>query len=225
MDNNWVINNYLEYLKTNFPRYEINLSEESFGKIEKLYFNVNDVFITCNFFENDYYSTFNYTNLIKEFKTYLSRVLILIPINDKYLLDALFRLLVEKLYRILYGLHYLHLAESSIRKHERRKMSERLEGKIIEKLLLDSLYSQYSQLIHHTYSNVTDLFNFKQLEKAEVNLINYINDFVTKLKGIYIVDFFIPVIREKELDLSSKLILHDNIQESFKLTLEEENII
>lgn len=225
MDKNWVFNIYLEYLETNFPKYNNTLSEESLKKIKYLYFNVNDVFIACNFFEHDEYSTCNYANLVKEFKTYLSRVLILIPINDKYLIDALFRLLIEKLYRIIYGLHHLHLQESSIRKHERQKMSDRLEGKIIEKSGLDSLYRQYSQLIHHTNSTFTDLLNFKQLEKAEANLINYVNDFVTELKKIYIIDFFIPVLDGKELDLPSKLILHNDIQEPFKLLLKGKNII
>ncbi|MGG4498425.1 hypothetical protein [Brevibacillus reuszeri] len=223
--NKWIVNNYFDYLESNFPAYKQSLTGEYIQSLEELFFSVNDVFVTCNLFEKEIFQELNFINLIREFKTYFSRILLLIPLNDRYILDALFRLLIEKLYRMIYGLNHIHLNESSIRKHERWKMGERLEGKLSKKDDLDLLYKEYSNLIHHSSPTQTDLLNFRQLADYETELLTYANGIVNNLKLIYIIDFLIPLLNEKPLDLASRLTLSNELQQTCKSHLEEVNII
>lgn len=216
---------YLDFLKDNYPLYMQNMQSEELENMERLYYLINDVYISSSFFNRDEYLTRNFYNLMKEYRTYYSRILLLIPLNDKYLIDALIRLLIEKLYRIIYGSYHLHLEEGSIRRHERRKMSERLETfDVKDKELLDTLYNDYSKLIHHTDSTETDLLNFKQLTKIDVALIDYVIEVVEKLNLIYIKNVFVIIINEGNLDLASNLTLKDVMQENFKDILKEEGI-
>lgn len=224
MTNSWIVNIYLDYLDNNFPKYKQGLTKDDLKKIDELYFSINDVYVTSSIFEQAEYTDRNYKNLLLEFKTYLSRVLLLLPLNDKYSIDALLRLLIEKLYRIIYGLNHLHLSEETIRRHKRSKMSERL-GMITEREKLNELYRVYSELIHHSVSTPTDSLNLKQLERANIDLLGYVIDFIADIRKIYINDFFIPTIKNESLDLSTQLYLRDNTQLILKELLETEGVI
>ncbi|MHB0801408.1 hypothetical protein PVK73_17505 [Bacillus thuringiensis] len=225
MNNSWIVNNYLEYIEVNFPNYYNNLSEESLVELKELYYSVNDVFVMCSYFNRDEYQNENYLNLINEFKSYTSRLLLVAPVNDKYLVDSLLRLLIEKLYRILYAHYHTHLLESSIRKHEKRKMSTRLMNKLSKKVELDDLYSEYSELIHHSNPTTTDLLNFRQLSNTDIKLITYISEKVEILKEIFIIDFFTPKVKIINLDLAAKMTLKNQLKNETSTMLEYLNVI
>ncbi|EDW21706.1 hypothetical protein FO510_00420 [Bacillus pumilus] len=226
MQNQLKFKAYIEFLEKNHPSYLDRLQDEDKENLETLFLSVNDVFVTISFFfDKQGYLTSNFINLLKEYRVYLSRTLLLIPLNDKYLIDALVRLLIEKLYRIIYGSHHPHLVESSIRKHDRQKMSERLEKfDVKEKEILDTLYTDYSKLIHHTYSTQSDLLNFTQLTKLDTDLIKYVIKIVENLNLIYIKNIFEIIIKDNNLDLASTIILKENIQNHFKDVLKGEGI-
>lgn len=224
MQNNLMFKAYLDFIEENYPKYLQKLNSEDKEKLEKLFLLLNDVYVTIAFFDKEEYTTSNFLNLLKEYRVYLSRILLLVPLNDKYLIDALVRLLVEKLYRVIYGIHHPHLQESSIRKHERFKMSERLDSfDVKNKDILDTLYTDYSKLIHHTTSTQSDLLNFTQLAKRDTNLIEYIIGIVELLNSIYIKDIFTIIIKNGHMDLASTLILEENVQDSFKNILKDES--
>jgi len=217
---------YLDFIEENHPNYLKRLQFEDKENLEQLFLLLNDVYVTISFFDKQEYVMSNFLNLLKEYRVYLSRILLLVPLNDKYLIDSLVRLLVEKLYRIIYGSHHLHLEESSIRKHERFKMSERLDSfDVKDKSILDTLYTDYSKLIHHTDSTQSDLLNFTQLSKIDVNLIKYIIKVVELLNSIYIKNVFTIICKDENLDLASMLILENNVQDSFKNVLKDEGVI
>lgn len=225
MNNQWIVNNYLDYIEINFPNFHGNLSPESLVELRELYYSTNDIFVMCNYFNTNEYQNKNYFNLINEFKSYTSRLLLIVSINDKYLVDSLLRLLIEKLYRILYGNYHNHLLEHSVRNHPRKKMSSRLTEKLNKKDELDSLYSEYSELIHHSNSTTTDLLNFRQLSSTDSHLIAYIRDKVEMLKGIFIIDFFIPKLKITNLDLATKMTLKGQLKHETSKILEDLKII
>ncbi|MCR8645669.1 hypothetical protein NV379_23800 [Paenibacillus sp. N1-5-1-14] len=225
MTNSWIVNNYFDYMEMSFPQYHANLSEEDLHVLKELYFSINDFFVICSCFNKSEYESANFFNLINEFKSYISRLLLVVPINDKYLVDSLFRLLIEKLYRILYAHYHVNLLEASIRKHERRKMSSRLIGKLNKKDDLDNLYNEYSELIHHSNPTTSDLLNFRQLSEINVDLITYISEKVEILKEIFIEDFFISKVGEADLDLASKMRLRNQLINQTSKRLEEVSII
>lgn len=225
MSNAWIVNNYLDYLEAGFPSYYANLTEESLENLKEVYFSVNDIFVMYSYFTKEEYKSKNFINLINEYKSYTSRLLLVIPVNDKYLVDSLLRLLIEKLYRILYAYNHAHLPESSIRKHERRRMSTRLDGRLSKKMELDDLYREYSELIHHSNPTTTDLLNFRELSEVDNNLISYIGEKVEILKEIFLIDFFIPKLTSNNLDLASKMILKNQLTGKTSVALENANII
>ncbi|MNO38128.1 hypothetical protein D3C76_282230 [compost metagenome] len=225
MTNSWIVNNYIDYLKTSFPKYFTSLSEDELSALSELYFSVNDFFVLCSCLNKSEYERSNFLNLVNEFMSYISRLLLVVPINDKYLVDSILRMLIEKLYRILYAHYHSHLLEASIRKHERRKMSSRLIGKLNKKNELDNLYNEYSELIHHSNPTTTDLLNFRELSEINVGLIAYISEKVNILKEIFIEDFFISKVGEAELVLASKLRLKNQLIKQTSERLEEASII
>ncbi|MBU5351372.1 hypothetical protein KQI74_03710 [Paenibacillus barcinonensis] len=225
MNNKWIVNNYLEYIREHYPIYHEKMSDETLNQLKDLYFSVNDIFVMCNIFDKSEYIEKNFYSLICEFKSYASRLLLIIPINDKYLVDSLLRLLIEKLYRMIYAHHNAHLLESSIRNHERRKMSTRLTGKLNKKEELDILYGDYSELIHHSSPTTTDLLNFRKLGEVDVGLVRYINDQVEMIKEIFMLDFFIPKVKVNHIELASKLTLKGQLKEHTSKLLEEECVI
>lgn len=226
MPKNWSHNIYLDYLEETYPRYYSSLTTDSQEKLIKLYLLINEIYKTSEIFENRPYISTNYINLIREYKTYLSRVLLLVPINDKYLVDSIIRLITEKSYRIIYGINHPHLLETSIRKHPRRKMSDRLDSfPIVHKLQLDSMYAMFSELIHHTDSTDSDLLNFKQLAKYEGDLVSYIYVNISNLRLVYMHDIFCSILRGTDLDLPSKYMLNNDTSEEFQIILKGNGII
>ncbi|WCT53833.1 hypothetical protein PQ456_11470 [Paenibacillus kyungheensis] len=225
MVNSWIVNNYIDYIEVNFPNFFSKLSANEVEALKELYFLMNDFFVMGSCFDGVEYESVNFYNLLNEFKVYMSRILLIIPINDKYLIDSLLRLLIEKLYRILYAHFHPHLLEHSIRKHERRKMSVRLEGSLSKKKDLDDLYSAYSELVHHSNSNPTDLLNFRQLSDTNIDLIQYAAEKSGVLKEIFIVDFFMLKVSESQLNIASKMRLKNQLTREAVIRLENVNII
>ncbi|MOA38909.1 hypothetical protein D3C78_1606430 [compost metagenome] len=104
-------------------------------------------------------------------------------------------------------------------------MSDRLNGRMLKKTELDTLYSTYSSLIHHTNSTPTDLFNFRRLAEVNTALISYILNTVVEIKEIYTLDFLVPILQRVNLDLSTKMTFNNDLQQSYKNTLLAYNII
>lgn len=210
MSNDWIYNNYIDYLKEQTPSFFQRVREQE--ELKELYLTINDIFFLCNAFDRAEMQDKNYFNLIEEFKSYGSRLLLIITLNDRYLVDVIIRLLVEKLYRILYGLNRPDLAESSIRKHEKRKMKERLFGLVSNQDDLNDLYSDYSDLLHHTSPTETDLLNFRELMQADTEIINYTNGKMKVIRNIFIEDCFFKAFDTLELGLATKMNLSNNLQ-------------
>lgn len=222
MQHNLKFNAYLDFIEENHPNYLKRLPPTDKEKLKKLFLMLNDTYVTISFFDKEEYMSSNFLNLLMEYRVYLSRLLLLVLLNDKYLIDTLIRLLIEKLYRIIYGIHHSHLEESSIRKHERIKMSERLDSfDIKDKVILDTLYTDYSKLIHHTVSTQSDLLNFTQLAKYDANLTDYVIQIVEILNSLYIKNVYSEIIKDENLDLASKLIFEEDVQDFFKDILKD----
>lgn len=135
----------------------------------------------------------------------------LLPLNDIYMIDALLRLLVEKLYRIIYSLYCPLKTERNIRKQSREEMAKKIDGNVGRKNDLDLLYANYSILIHHTDTLNTDNYNFRELaqydESINVKLILILQNIIE----IYIEEFVLKVLQSDELELAMKLNLSSNL--------------
>ncbi|MDV2887526.1 hypothetical protein RYX45_20320, partial [Alkalihalophilus pseudofirmus] len=103
--------------------------------------------------------------LLIEYKKYFARILSAVCLNDKFLIDNIFRLLTEKLFRIITGISYPDRGERRIRKDSRQKMSNDLASFLDPRTKnnLASLYSNLSNAIHATYADPSDLYDIRRL--------------------------------------------------------------
>lgn len=133
MSREWIYQNYLSYLSEYHPKYhQIVMGNEN---LKSLFLLVNDLYVIGEVYQQDHFRTKNYFNLLNEFKIYTSRLMIILPLNDKYMLDAVLRLLVEKLYRMVYSLYCPLKTERNIRRQSREEMAKKkfqvmLRGKV-----------------------------------------------------------------------------------------------
>lgn len=209
--------NYINFIDENFPTTIIRNESE----LKEYYYLINDFFILCDVILSleEITSTLNYYNLLKEFQSYISRLLLAVVLNDKYLIDNLIRLLIEKLYRVLYGYHYLDKQESTVRNHTRSVMSTRLETLLSNRQLLDDLYGEYSELIHHTSSTPDDLLNLRTLFIKPKNLLASTTVKLKDIQKIFIEDFFNKMVKDEKLTLASRLVLENRLSEFTKSNL------
>lgn len=92
-------------------------------------------------------------------------------------------------------------------------MKERLEGFVLKQEELNNLYSDYSELLHHTTPTVTDLLNFRELMEADTEIINYTIEKVKIIRDIFIEDCFFKSFDTVELGLATSMNLNNNLQE------------
>lgn len=215
--------NYLSLLEENMP----NCMALTESQLQDLYLIINDVFIMSEVISNldDVRETANYYNLLKEFQSYIARLLLVVTLNDKYLVDTIIRLLVEKLYRVLYGLHRPYMQESSIRSHSRKKMSERLEGLLLKQEELNELYGEYSELIHHTSSTENDLLSLRSIYIKENEISKNTFKELERLFEVFIEDLFLKVVNNVDLSLSTRMTLSGRLSEKSKHLLLTHRVI
>lgn len=104
-------------------------------------------------------------------------------------------------------------------------MSDRLDSfDVKDKDILDTLYTDYSKLIHHTTSTQR-LLNFTQIAKLDANLIEYIIEIVELLNSIYTKNVFVVIIKDGNLDLALTLILKKMCKILLKMLKDESFII
>lgn len=189
----------------NFTQNNQELLSNTFNLIDDLY-----VVITLYADEKR-----NYFNLNSELVFYSGRLMILLPINDRYMIDALFRLLIEKLYRLLYCLKSPNMLEKNIRIKSKESMSKRVSIK--DQKMLDELYGEFSTFIHHTDKLDSDSFNFRKLLEYSSELMQHTLESFEKIHYLYF-SYFVKETLEKE-NLSDKLYLDANLSDAAKVIL------
>lgn len=161
--------NYKLILEEFFPK-SIFLKNFTSSINKKVFLNINDnlkfinLLLDFDLIKEDSNSVF----FIKEYKIYLSRILTVLATNDRFLLNSILRLNIEKLYRIIYGINFTMSTDRSIRKKTRKQMSDRIKGDTnIEIEGLDTLYSNYSIEIHHGDKSTIDLRSIYDIMKDD----------------------------------------------------------
>lgn len=147
-------------------------------------------------------ATDNFYNLIIEYKRYFARILIAVSLNDKFLVDNILRLLVEKLYRILTAIHNPQRGEKRIRRDSRNNMSNDLIEvlDVSVKAKIDKLYNDLSNLIHNTTSSPSDLYDIRRLFSTPSNMVRDTIIIIEILKQIFIDEVFLKLcLSKKEL--------------------------
>lgn len=171
---------YYEFLKEHFPMYEVE-NEVLF----EFYLYVHNTFILSDVlidFEK-IESSCNVYNIMVEYREFYARLLTTVAINDRFLVDNIFRVLIEKLYRLMYGIKNPNFTENKIRKKSRSDMSQNLYGTVSLLNLddLDSLYKIFSKKIHHTVAMPEDYYNLTK--RLEANSC-FINDYLYNMEII-----------------------------------------
>ncbi|RXF31476.1 hypothetical protein EG868_10900 [Enterococcus faecalis] len=193
---------YKEFLKEYFPKFDS--TEE---KLYDFYLYVNNSFVLCDLLieHNKIDEDCNYFNILIEYREFYARLLTTVAINDKFLVDNLLRVIIEKVYRILYGMLKNNKLERSIRRESRSEMKKALEGNVEENRfnLLNTLYNEYSQNIHHTISIPTDYFNLtRRLEHSQNNIEEFVNS-MEKIEQIFLDEIFLILSPDNENEETS----------------------
>lgn len=204
--------NYRSYISENNKEF-FNFTKNHQELLLDIYNSIDDFYVINSLYDDD---TKNYFNLNSEMVFYSGRLMILLPINDKYIIDALFRLLVEKLYRLFYCLNSPNMLESNIRKKNRESMSKRVN--IADQNDLEDLYKEFSILIHHTDKMPSDSFNFRELLNYSDEVMQHTLKTFKKLHFLYF-SYFVKETLKIE-NLSDKLYLDANLSETAKGILE-----
>lgn len=203
---------YKIFLNDFFPKFEID-DELLFS----FYNRVNNAFVLCDvMIEHEKVDkSRNYYNILLEYREFYARLLTTIAINDNYLIDNILRLIVEKTYRVLYGLLKPNKQESTIRKTTREKMKSEIskihgEDEIFDKLNI--LYNDYSGKIHHTMSVPSDYYNLtKRLKMSSVDFFPNIIENMEKIEEVFISKIFLALVPETEKeDTSFKMRIRNN---------------
>ncbi|MFQ6322532.1 hypothetical protein [Lactococcus garvieae] len=203
---------YKKFLNAFFPKFKIN-DEVLFP----FYCHINNAFVLYDvMLEHEKVDrTSNYHSILLESREFYARLLTIVAINDKYLIDNILRLIVEKIYRILFGITKPLKQESTIRKISREKMKSEIskvsgEDEVIDEL--NKLYNDYSVKIHHTVSVPSDYYNLtKRLVMDSDEFLQDVVEDMSKLETIFInkIFNFLVIDSEKE-DTSFKMRIRNN---------------
>ncbi|WP_026826484.1 MULTISPECIES: hypothetical protein [Exiguobacterium] len=193
---------YQNFLNEYFPKF--NSIEED---LYDFYSYVNNTFVLCDLLieHNKVDKSNNYFNLIIEYREFYARLLTTVAINDKFLIENILRIIIEKIYRILFGILKDKKIERTIRKESREKMKKILEGTIeISRFeSLNNLYNDYSQKVHHTDSVPTDYYDLtKRLEYKEHSLREFIKS-MEKIEKIFLHEVFLVLSPDSEKEETS----------------------
>lgn len=211
--------NFLKFVEDTQPK-SICLNNTELRDVFDL---INDTFSICSIIiDHDYVNdSDNYYSLLVEFRDYYGRFLLALTLNDEFLISSLFRLIVEKLYRIIFGFYNPHKSKNSIKRHTRSEMSSRLTVPLNKKAELDDFYKRYSDLIHHSTTNNSDRLDLRGVYFNERDLINTLKQELTELNCIFIEDYVIPLCTQKNInDLSFIASIDNRISNNTKLMLE-----
>lgn len=189
--------NYQIFLNNYFPKFD-----STDEKLFDFYSYVNNTFVLCDLLiEYDKIdNTFNNFNLLVEYREFYARLLTTVAINDKFLIDNILRIIIEKVYRILYGRLKPTKIERNIRKETRINMKKALEGfmEVSRFNSLNTLYNDYSQRVHHTTSAAADYFDLtRRLEHTHHNLEDFI-DSLKKIEEIFLNEIFLKLSPDNE---------------------------
>lgn len=184
---------YLAFLNKNMPN-SLFLTDQNnkdlFLSINTA-FKLSDILTDFEFVTKDK----NYYNLLIEYKMYFARILSAVSLNDKFLIDNILRLLIEKLYRIITGLAYPARGERRVRSDSRERMSNDLVAMLnpLRKSELDILYSDLSNSIHHTNTRPEDLYSIRELFTNHSNLGLSTTNVTNQLTEIFVDEVFLKI--------------------------------
>lgn len=210
---------YQKFLKEYFPKFT-SIEEDLYD----FYSYVNNTFILCDLLieHNKVDKSCNYFNLVIEYREFYARLLTTVAINDKFLIENILRIIIEKIYRILFGMLKNKKIERTIRKESREKMKISLEGRVeINRFAsLNKLYNDYSQKVHHTDSVPTDYYDLtKRLEHNQHSLRDFI-DSMEKIEQIFLHEVFIILSPDSEKEETSyKMKIRNNTSDYIINTL------
>ncbi|MBE6064821.1 hypothetical protein [Clostridium cochlearium] len=189
---------YLSFIKLNIPN-SLFISDT---KNKELFLSVNTAFKMSDILTDFKFVSNNetYYNLLIEYKKYFARILPAISLNDKFLVYSILRLLTEKLYRIIIGINYPNRGERRIRSDTRAKMSNDLSKVITSdrKSIIDKLYKELSNILHHTDKNSVCLYDIRRLFRTDLNIINETCIITEKLTDIFVEEVFLKKCFEKK---------------------------
>lgn len=187
-----IFSDYISFIKSNFPSSIFANSNDE--RIKEFFLSINNNYVLANtLFEFDFIKeSYNYYSLFKEYQIFTTRLLSVINLNDKYLIDNIFRLLVEKLYRIITGIHNSGKTENRLRKLKRSEMSTLISNKIHikNKNELDTLYVYFSKQIHMSNLDITNLYDIRKIYTTDQDLDLYLLQYMNKLNHLFIEEVF-----------------------------------
>ncbi|MBU6001031.1 hypothetical protein KQ236_11895 [Lactococcus lactis] len=189
---------YQTFLTNYFPKFEQNEDD-----LFSFYIQVNNAFVLSDILiEHDKInSSVNYYNILIEYREFYARLLTTITLNDEFLVENILRLIIEKLYRMLYGKAKANTLEKNIRKKDRNSMKNELEKsnrmgtENISLQSLNDLYDKYSGRIHHTVASMSDYYDLTK--RLNMRVDNLLNDFILDLKiieHVFVSEIFMKLI-------------------------------
>ncbi|AUJ25175.1 hypothetical protein [Virgibacillus dokdonensis] len=206
---------YKLFIEDNFPKTIFN---DNF-KLNKVFLEVNTSFILADILTEFGFvgKEDSYFILLIEYKRFTGRILSTLLLNDKFLMDNLFRLIIERIYRVLIGLHYPERKEKRLRKSPRSKMSDDLDGKIKNESLaeLNDLYRSFSKQIHLTDAAETNQYDVIRLFKTPHGLEVYVFECFQEINKIFIEQIFMLLCKNKQhlVTTGVKARINNNIPE------------
>lgn len=184
--------NYKFFLKEYFPKFD-----STDPNLLEFYKYVNNAFVLCDILieydkvkESD-----NFFNLLIEYREFYARLLTTVAINNKFLVENIFRVIAEKLYRILYGRLRQGRQERAIRRESRANMKKDLDGHMESGnfTMLNDLYNDFSTKVHHTVSVPTDYFNLTQRLESKNDFLKDCIDNMEKVEKIFLEEIFLSL--------------------------------
>jgi len=212
--------NFLRFVNETQP-YSVCLNHPD---LQEVYDLVNDIYNICSILiDHEYVKvTDNYYSLLIEYRDYYGRFLLTMTLNDEYLVNSLFRLLVEKLYRIIFGFYNSFKSSNSVRRHSRYEMSTRLTMTLQKKKELDDFYSKYSDLIHQSIKSGSENLDLRSVYSIDRNLIDNLKSELQDLNSIFLLDYFKPFCVQNSLnDLSFIIAMNNRISENTKKIIKD----
>lgn len=198
------LESYLSILRINFPQSHINkIDLRTFFKLVNNTFILSDVLTDFEIVEKES----NIYNMMMEYKQFYARLLTTMALNDPFLINNLLRLIVEKLYRMVYGISYPNRGENRIRRLSREKMDFEINSwaGTENAKTINNLYRDLSKSIHHTISDKYDLVDIQEKLRYETNIVPNTVVTLESIEVIFVEEIFKVLLYGKQELVSTNL--------------------
>ncbi|EJE98218.1 hypothetical protein [Liquorilactobacillus mali] len=185
--------NYKKVITNFFPKFKF---KENTSTLHSLYFLVNNSFSLCNIlldFEKIKKDD-NFFDLIIEYREFYARLLVSVTLNDEFFTSNVVRILVEKLYRILYGYYNPSKSIRRIRTSARKNLLRGTNLTDRNAEMLDRLYHVYSELIHDTHPSTNTKIDIQKRLDGNLFDLKKITQDLQCLENIFVLELFLKLI-------------------------------